>query len=1202
MEFWNTSPSGRKSAFGPTRAAQRRRIATSFLIALGCAACSDSKEPTPATGPGAAGPVDADGSASSSSPARAGTGEQLAADQLARERATKFFALGENGRALEALKPLFERKDATETDAVDGAVLELALGDEKGVERLKRVLAANPNSARAHYVLGVWDMQMGEFASAEAHLRKVRELAPDDVPTKLLLAETLENTKLDEAEALYRAVQQRGVDQAGSWYVLAIFRLSGVLMTKPGSDAEIERFNAERFALLKEKEELEARGIKAPQDEDKWRGNLGKVAAPPPTPGAGAKLAASPTFAAAETLLPEFANAEVAELDADDDCKPDLLARSADGALRLALSRGATWQVETLASGALAACAFDFGNDDDLDVAYVAAQAAGGELRLSEAVRDPNTKTVVWRTRDAALFELPGVAESALAGASIVPVDYDHEGDLDLVLVGAFGTRLLRSDGAEKPGGKFTDVTAEAGLAPTRSFAWCVPEDYDTDQDVDLLFGGASTFLASNLRGGKFEDQTPRLAGFASSLPAIVADFDHDSRPDLWSPAAPNVLWFGRPSAKFERRELALATDTAAEPWNRAALVDLDLDGFFDVVGTGANGLAVRRALGWPGGGASEPLSLGGATATGAFVVGDYDADLKPDVLVATTAGVAIARGAAQFGGAVRLKSLGKKDNRRGIGSIVEVRAGGRYQRLYWRGEARLVGVGDAKELDWHRTLWPDGSFQWMKSVALGDRTCLPDALKEFEQGDALRGSCPFLYTWNGTRNVFVSDVLGITPLGLPMAPGMLVPPDHDEYVLVRGDQLAPKDGIFELHFTEELREVTYLDRVRLDVIDHPAGTEIFPNELFTFPPFPTPHVHTVREPLAPLRATGSDGRDWTQALAANDEDFAVPFTPAPAQFRGLANPHFLELEFDPARVADAKKLRLFLNGWFFWTDASVNVASAYDPEQEFVPPIVQVPDGQGGWKDAGPPIGFPAGKTKTMVIDAEALLRRDDPRIRIFSTLRLYWDSIRLGVDADDAPYTEVALEPASAVLWRRGFSAPLVDGKPNQPERFDWDHLAAYPSWNPHPGLYTKYGECLPLVTRIDDRFVILASGDALTVRFDARALPPPKPGFVRDYFLFLDGWAKDRDPNTVEALFVEPLPFHGMSGYPYGPNERFPDDAEHRVWRKEWNTRSAEPWIRSFAEGEPRLAAAPAAQAAGPSAAPSTSPSNATIAPRN
>jgi hypothetical protein len=114
--------------------------------------------------------------------------------------------------------------------------------------------------------------------------------------------------------------------------------------------------------------------------------------------------------------------------------------------------------------------------------------------------------------------------------------------------------------------------------------------------------------------------------------------------------------------------------------------------------------------------------------------------------------------------------------------------------------------------------------------------------------------------------------------------------------------------------------------------------------------------------------------------------------------------------------------------------------------------------------------------------------------------------------------------------------------------------------PRWDQHPGRYTRHGECLPLVEAIDDRFVIMGSGDCLTLRFDASSLPALPEGWTRDWMVFLDGWAKDRDPNTVEALEVEPLPFHGMSGYPYGPEESFPADAEHELWRQEWNTRAA------------------------------------------
>jgi hypothetical protein len=101
----------------------------------------------------------------------------------------------------------------------------------------------------------------------------------------------------------------------------------------------------------------------------------------------------------------------------------------------------------------------------------------------------------------------------------------------------------------------------------------------------------------------------------------------------------------------------------------------------------------------------------------------------------------------------------------------------------------------------------------------------------------------------------------------------------------------------------------------------------------------------------------------------------------------------------------------------------------------------------------------------------------------------------------------------------------------------------------------------------------FAILGSGDALELRFDARELPPVAEGLRRDYLIYLDGWAKDRDPNTIEALQVEPLPFHGMSGYPYRSDESYPQTEEHQRYRREWNTRPALRWIRPLAPGEER-----------------------------
>jgi len=370
------------------------------------------------------------------------------------------------------------------------------------------------------------------------------------------------------------------------------------------------------------------------------------------------------------------------------------------------------------------------------------------------------------------------------------------------------------------------------------------------------------------------------------------------------------------------------------------------------------------------------------------------------------------------------------------------------------------------------------------------------------------------------------------------------------------------------MQFTEELREVTYLDQLRLEVVDHPIGTEIFPNERFSFPPFPEEHTHTVQGALAPLKAVDGEGHDWTRELSTNDEVLAVPFRPIRGQFQGLATPYTIELSFDPKAIAQAKKLRLLMNGWLFWTDASVNMAAARHPDYEFVPPTLQVPDGKGGWRDTGPPFGFPAGKLKTMVLDITELINPEDPRVRIFSTLRLYWDSIRLAVDDDSAPLRVTKLDPVGARLWERGFSLPIPTHGEHELDWFEWDKLEPEPRWNQHPGMYTKYGETLPLVGDIDDRFVIMGAGDALQVRFDATQVPALEPGFRRDFLIFIDGWAKDRDPNTLEALYVEPLPFHGMSGYPYADDEAFPSTPAHKAWRRDWQTRPAKRWIQPVA----------------------------------
>jgi hypothetical protein len=87
-------------------------------------------------------------------------------------------------------------------------------------------------------------------------------------------------------------------------------------------------------------------------------------------------------------------------------------------------------------------------------------------------------------------------------------------------------------------------------------------------------------------------------------------------------------------------------------------------------------------------------------------------------------------------------------------------------------------------------------------------------------------------------------------------------------------------------------------------------------------------------------------------------------------------------------------------------------------------------------------------------------------------------------------------------------------------------------------------RYGDVRPLIEAIDDRLLIMGSGDELRLRFPASNLASLPAGWKRDFLLLVDGWAKDGDANTAYSQSVLPLPFHAMSQYPYSERERFPD----------------------------------------------------------
>jgi hypothetical protein len=374
----------------------------------------------------------------------------------------------------------------------------------------------------------------------------------------------------------------------------------------------------------------------------------------------------------------------------------------------------------------------------------------------------------------------------------------------------------------------------------------------------------------------------------------------------------------------------------------------------------------------------------------------------------------------------------------------------------------------------------------------------------------------------------------------------------------IRGDQLVPKDGRYEVRFTEEMREVTYLDRVRLLCVDHPAGTSVYPDERFCFPPFPEKRTLRVTKERPVRSARDSEGRDVTDLLLSEDRRFVRP--PDRIGYQGMCTEHALDL--DLGDLEGSRSVRLFLTGWFAWTNSSINRAIAFAGIR-FTPPRIDAKTND-GWKTIIEDAGFPAGMQKTMCIDLSGKLGPGEHVVRVVTNIDLNWDRAFVSLD-DDSPanpqmpfatrVTELA--PKSAELrWRGVAKWSLVGGQwPTEPNYAD---VADHAVYDLHVGDYTRYGDVLPLLDRADDQLVIFHHGDEVALSFAVADAPPLEPGMQRTFFLDSSGWAKDMDPNTFAPTTVEPLPFHGMSGYPYGPQEHYPNDPEHQRYRATWNTR--------------------------------------------
>jgi hypothetical protein len=210
-----------------------------------------------------------------------------------------------------------------------------------------------------------------------------------------------------------------------------------------------------------------------------------------------------------------------------------------------------------------------------------------------------------------------------------------------------------------------------------------------------------------------------------------------------------------------------------------------------------------------------------------------------------------------------------------------------------------------------------------------------------------------------------------------------------------------------------------------------------------------------------------------------------------------------------------------------------------------------------GSWHALGVPLGVPVGRPQPIALDLTGLLPAGAHELRIRTNMRIYWDEIQVGERVSDADVRVTRIDPRSAELRWRGYSAEVSpDGR--EPYGYDFARVSALSPWKVMPGRYTREGDVLPLVTRADDMFVISRPGDDIALTFDAGAVGALPHAMRRSYLFYADGFSKEMDLNSASPDVVEPLPFHGMSTYPYPASEHYPQTAAHAEYLQTYNTR--------------------------------------------
>ncbi|NYZ77548.1 right-handed parallel beta-helix repeat-containing protein, partial [Candidatus Micrarchaeota archaeon] len=395
-------------------------------------------------------------------------------------------------------------------------------------------------------------------------------------------------------------------------------------------------------------------------------------------------------------------------------------------------------------------------------------------------------------------------------------------------------------------------------------------------------------------------------------------------------------------------------------------------------------------------------------------------------------------------------------------------------------------------------------------------------------------GSCPFLFLWDGSGYEYYTDLAGESLGG-----SWFETPLYEAGIYELGD-FQSDDGVYRMKVREVIPESDFFDEAKLVVVDVPEGYGVLNtwHNTYSDNEAPPKEFMTIKDPVSPLSATDRYGNDVLSEILGKD---GIPLETHDGE------PNSVIVDF--GEIDNPQYAKLIIAGWSSY-EANPGLSSQRNLKIETL-------DENGEWAVAKL-FGKFTGDSRTYVFNISGILQGDDTKMRITApyskTTMNVIDQVMLD-DSEPVDFEVTYIDPTHADLqW--GGSTPYeyatTEHRHTGIEDLKEPNVESFLMY----GNFTQYGDVSPLLESADDMFAIMRHGDELVLEFEDI---PTKENTDRHVFLQADVmYAIRYSINGFVSDSIDPMPFHGMSEYPYGEGEAYPSDEEHQEYIAEWNKR--------------------------------------------